>query len=150
MKKNIFTFVIAAGLALAPSVLAAETREFSRLTVEVPDNWAANEDDKTVYIVANDGSSIVSVMIDKFERDTAAKLAKEMARQFKAEDARDLGNGNHAVNYIEPTTGKSAVALISQRPGQEIMVITQIGDNEAADNIIGSLKPKDTKDSAGK
>jgi hypothetical protein len=121
----------------------AEVRDFGAFTIDVPARWTADQDKDGVYLAANDGSSVISILSGTLDEGTTlADAAQTLARRFKGGDPRDLGEGRaYAFTYADPTTGHQAVAMITAVERQ-FMYITQIGANDEADFIISTMKGK--------
>ncbi len=139
------TFAAAVGLVmwLAAASAGAEVRDFGAFTIDVPVHWTADQDKDGVYIAANDGSSVVSILSGTLDEGTSlADAAQKLAQRFKGAGPRDLGGGQaFSFSYADPTTGHRAVSMITA-VGRQFMYITQIGENDEADLIISTMKAK--------
>lgn len=146
MKYGIFSAVagVAAWLLVgAVSPAGAEVRDFGAFTIDVPAHWTADQDKDGVYIAANDGSSVISILSGTLDEGaTLADAAQKLTQRFKGSSPRDLGGGQaYSFTYADPTTGHQAVAMITAVEHQ-FMYITQIGENDDADLIISTMKGK--------
>lgn len=133
-------------LSLSPArSIGAEIKEFDKFTLDIPPNWSAEQNEGGVYITVNDGSAIVSILSGTFDEGTSlSKAAANLAQRLRGDTPRDHGNGQaFSFTYIDPNTGHQAVSLVTA-VGAMFVYITQIGENEEADHIIRSIKPRAT------
>ena len=134
----------ALGLAWAWAASAwAEVRDFGYFTIDVPPHWTAEQDEKGVYLTANDGFSVLSILNGTLEPGkTLAEVVQSLARQFKGSEPRDLGGGQaFSFTYSDRTTGYRAVSMITA-VGDKFIYITQVGENDEVDLIVSSMKAK--------
>ncbi len=134
----------ALGLAWVPAAPAlAEVRDFGYFTIDVPPHWTAEKDEEGVYLTANDGSSVLSIMNGTLDEGTTlAEVAHKLAQRFKGTGLRDLGGGQaFSFTYSDRTTGHRAVSMITA-VGNRFMYITQVGENDEVDLIVSSMKAK--------
>lgn len=143
MKYRIFSAVVMMAMWLAADPAGAEVRDFGAFTIDVPVHWTADQDKDGAYIAANDGSSVVSILSGTLDEGTTlADAAQKLTQRFKGSGPRDLGGGQaYSFLYSDPNTGHQAVSMITA-VGRQFMYITQIGENEEADLIIGTMKAK--------
>ncbi len=122
----------------------AERREFKQFSVEIPPAWSAEENDDGVYISANDGSAVFSIMIGELESGSSLeKAAEELTERYQGFGPKKLGQGEaYTFTYNDPTTDQTVVSLLAAT-GRSYIYISQIGENVDADAVISSIRPKD-------
>ena len=119
----------------------AEMKSFGQITLDIPPTWTAEQDDTGLYIIAQDGSSVVSILHSILPTEVIlANEAKRLSQKFKGTEPRELGGGtSYYFLYSDSTTGHRAVHMLTA-VGNHFIYIAQVGENAAADGIVKSMK----------
>ena len=119
----------------------AAVKNFGPLTLDVPSGWVTEQDDRGLYIIAQDGSSVVSILHSFLPKEVVlAEEAKRLSQKFKGTEPQARGDGkSYYFLYSDATTGHRAVYMVTAM-GSCFIYIAQVGENSAADGIIKSMK----------
>ncbi len=116
---------------------------YSRFTVELPDDWTANQTPNGVQLVKNDKSTSVNIVIDKSKGLDSKTIATAVAKQSGMKIAQEQSKGNRSM--VKGTINGVHTAIHVETEGDKFVCVS-IGsateDMSEAHRLIGTIKDK--------
>lgn len=140
--KRVYVFAVMLAALLVSVSAHAEVREFTRLSLNVPDGWTASESDETVTLIRSGNTASMTVTIAPLEGHALKEYADAFVEALKGRNLEAKGN-----SYIFDMTNEHGVGSKGILSGDDenfcLLVMTGI---EAAGGefsaIIDSLTQK--------
>lgn len=142
MFKKIFALFLVLAFGLVASAAFAETKSFTKFTIDVPADWTSSQEGPTVILVANDKSASISITVDATEgasvKDLAAAFSKELGG---SEPKPESESGGYEFTFTKGAAESQALIVVDDETKEyALFVIT--GDNPKIEEIINSLEDK--------
>lgn len=108
-------------LALTAGTAAAEVKEFSKLSINIPEGWSAEEIAGTVAVIKNDKTASLTVSVEQFENGRSLlDTARIYSQGFKGTAPKRADNGSYTFTF---NNGNSQ-AVITSRVTSYVLVTT--------------------------
>lgn len=136
MKKLILTL----GLILIMATAAgAAQRQFSSLTVDVPEGWTVQEQGPMVLVIAPGQKAVAGLVVGPAKGMSSRELAETSAKAVKSSEVRDEGDGYYSVAY--ENNGQKGVMLI-RAVNDKAVVCTLMGEHPQLMDVARSVQPR--------
>ena len=112
-----------AALALMAGTASAEVREFSKLSINIPEGWSAEEISGTVAAIKDDKTASYTVSVEPFEDGlNLREMANIYSRSFKGTAPESAPNGSYMFTFND---GNSQAVISSK--GTSYVLVTMTG-----------------------
>ena len=108
-------------LALTAGTAAAEVKEFSKLSIDIPAGWSVEEIAGTVAAIKDDKTAALTVSVEPFEVGRGLlDMARIFSQKFKGTPPKRADNESYTFTFND---GKSQ-AVITSRVTSYVLVTT--------------------------
>lgn len=138
LRKWSLYFAVALALVCAGTV-SAEIKTFSKMSVDVPSGWTAQEDGSVVALIAPDKSAAISIAMDSTQGMSGLDLAKVMSTHLNGSDPK-ADDGGFTFTFKNSQGVESTSILYAE--GGEYVMFTITGKHPQIPGILDSIKEK--------
>ena len=109
-------------LAVFAGTAAAEVREFSKLSINIPEGWSAEEIAGTVAAIKDDKTASYTVSVEPFEDGhNLADMARIYSQSFKGTKPEAAPNGSYMFTF---NNGLSQAVITSKITSYVLVTMT--------------------------
>ena len=96
--KRIYTLIFV--LLVMAAAASAEVREFTKLSVDVPEGWSAEEKSGTVVVIKDDNTASLTISVAQYEdRQNLAETAKTFSQGLNGTEPKREPNGSYTFMF---------------------------------------------------
>ena len=118
-------------LAVLAGTASAEVKEFSKLSINIPEGWSAEEISGTVAAVKDDKTASYTVSVEPFtDGHNLAEMAQIYSQSFKGTKPEPAPNGSYMFMFND---GASQAVISSM--GTSYVLVTMTGLMNAPDDF---------------
>ena len=120
-------------LAVFAGTAAAEVREFSKLSINIPEGWSAEEIAGTVAAIKDDKTASYTVSVEPFtDGHNLAEMAQIYSQSFKGTAPAKAANGSYLFLFNE---GNTQAIISASAKGTSYVLVTMTGLMNAPDDF---------------